>query len=82
VYAYETTLISDREAQRVAAAFYRFLEMHLAMPVEEASMKIQPTGAGQRVVIRMWSDDALDAFARHVDGFSLAPRKPERELRY
>ena len=81
MYAYETAPVSDREAERVAAAFYRFLEMNLGLPVDEASMKIQPMGAGRCVVIRMWSSDALDAFRRHVAGFSLAPAKARKQLR-
>ena len=68
---FETGVVSDREAQRISTAFYRFLERHSDDQIDEASMQVVPEGRRQRIAIRLWSDGALAEFERHVAAFTV-----------
>jgi hypothetical protein len=68
---FETGVVSDREAQRVSTAFYRFLERHSDEQIEEASMQVMPEGRRQRISIRLWSEGARAEFERHVAAFTV-----------
>ena len=71
MHTFDTGIVSDREAQRVSTAFYRFIERHSDEDIDVASMQIQPSGRRQRVAIRLWSDQALSEFQRHVAAFTV-----------
>lgn len=68
---FETGVVSDREAQRISTAFYRFLERHSDDQIDEASMQVTPEGRRQRIAIRLWSERALADFERHVAAFTV-----------
>lgn len=71
MHTFDTGIVSDREAQRVSTAFYRFLERHSDEDIEVASMQIQPAGRRQQIAIRLWSEQALSEFRRHVAAFTV-----------
>lgn len=71
MHTFDTGIVSDREAQRISTAFYRFLEKHSSEDIDVASMQIQPAGRRQRIAIRLWSEDALSEFRRHVAAFTV-----------
>lgn len=73
VYDYVTEVASEREAQRISTAFYRFLERHGDDMIDRASMAIEPTPVGQRICIKVWSPEAILAFKRYVASFSVPP---------
>jgi hypothetical protein len=71
MHTFDTGIVSDREAQRVSTAFYRFLERHSDEDIDVASMQIQPAGRRQQIAIRLWSEQALSDFQRHVAAFTV-----------
>ena len=71
MHTFDTGIVSDREAQRVSTAFYRFIEKHSDEDIDVASMQIQPAGRRQQIAIRLWSEQALAEFQRHVVAFSV-----------
>ena len=71
MHTFDTGIVSDREAQRISTAFYRFLERHSDEDIEVASMQIQPAGHRQQIAIRLWSEQALSEFQRHVAAFTV-----------
>ncbi|WP_397399390.1 hypothetical protein [Phenylobacterium sp.] len=71
MHTFDTGIVSEREAQRISTAFYRFLERHSDEDIEVASMQIQPAGHSQQIAIRLWSEQALSEFQRHVAAFTV-----------
>ena len=77
--SFETTC-AGHEAERIKTGFYRFLELQAVPPTADASIHTEVLGAQQRCIVRLWSDQAVDAFQRHLQTFQtpepqgLAPR--------
>ena len=67
---FETITPVGREAERVATAFYRFLEIKAAPVDADASFHTEVSGDQQRSVVRLWSDAAVDDFRTYLRGFS------------
>ena len=67
---FETITPIGREAERVATAFYRFLEIKPAPADADASFHTEVSGDRQRCVIRLWSEAAVDDFRAYLHGFS------------
>lgn len=81
MYVFET-LVSDRQrAERITAAFYRFLDMHAPPEGAAASVHTEMLGARQRCAVTLWSDEARDAFRCFLNRFEL-PEPPKLEPRF
>ena len=72
---FETTTSSGRRADRVATAFYRFLELH-GDEATEAAMHIVRNGNESRITIRLWSQDSVIAYTDYLATFVLPQRRP------
>lgn len=70
---FEKRVRSDREAQRISTAFYRFLELHSHEAEAEGLMRYQVEGASHCLTISLWSQTAADDFERHLAAFTVAP---------
>jgi hypothetical protein len=70
LYQFEANALSEREAQRISTAFYRFLEVR-PRACEVAGMQIQPLPDGQRVIVSLPDAEALQAFERYAAAFRL-----------
>ena len=69
MFNFETVTPVGHEAERVATAFYRFLEK--AAPSDaDASFHTEIAGNLQRSIIRLWSESAVDDFRIYLDSFS------------
>jgi hypothetical protein len=82
---FEKRVRTDREAQRISTAFYRFLELHSHEAEAEGLMRYQVEGASHCLTISLWSQGAAEAFERHLAAFTVAPPEglaPVRRRRY
>jgi hypothetical protein len=79
-HQFEAIALSEREAQRISTAFYRFLEV-TPRAGGVARMQIQPLPDGQRVVVSLPDAEALQAFQRFTAAFRLRGPTPQRDLR-
>jgi hypothetical protein len=73
MYTFETDVVPAREAARLSTAFYRFLEHELGAGLDGAGMHIQPVDDGQRVIVKLPTAEAVQAFARFASRFTLPP---------
>lgn len=80
LYQFEATALSEREAQRISTAFYRFLEVS-PRGRGGARMQIQPLPDGQRMIVSFPDAAALQAFERYTAAFRLRGTSPEDVLR-
>lgn len=72
---FETTTSSGRRADRIATAFYRFLELH-GEEATEAAMHIVRDGNESRITIRLWSQDSVIAYKDYLATFVLPRPSP------
>lgn len=70
---FEKRVRSDREAQRISTAFYRFLELHSHDVEADGQMRYHVEGASHCLTIWLWSQSATEAFERHLAAFTVAP---------
>ena len=79
---FEKRVRSDREAQRISTAFYRFLELHSHDVEADGLMRYQVEGASHCLPISLWSQTAADAFERHLAAFTVAPPRGLPQVRH
>ena len=74
------TICAGHEAERIKTGFYRFLELQTVPLTADASIHTEVLGHAQRCTVRLWSEQAVHDFQRHLSAFDtpepggLAPR--------
>ncbi len=58
----ETRFGSEHDAERIRAAFYGFVEKHAQNTDGIAQLSTEFEPGGSRLRVRLWSDEAMDAF--------------------
>ena len=61
---FETRFRADDGAEHIRAAFYGFVGAHAAAVDGDAHIRTEIDGAGQQILVRLWSAEAMDAFVR------------------
>jgi hypothetical protein len=64
---FETRFAADEDADRIRTAFYGFVERHGALAEGPAQIRTEIGHAGQHLMVRLWSAEAMDAFVAHVN---------------
>lgn len=63
---FETRFAADDDAEQIRAAFYGFVEQHADCVDGDAHIATEIDTRGQRLLVRLWSAEALDAFVAKV----------------
>ena len=71
----ETRFAAEDDAEQIRAAFYGFVGQHADVVDGPANIRTEIDGRGSRLLVRLWSADAMDAFLRGLD-------RPDRRLCY
>ena len=75
---FETRFAADDDAERIKTAFYGFLGAYGAEADGEACFRTEIGDAGQQLLVRLWSAEAMDAFLRGLP----AAARPSRRRRH
>ena len=70
---FETRFGADEDVEQIRAAFYGFVEAHAADVDGDAHIATEIDTQGPRLLVRLWSAEAMDAFLR-----GLAAGRPDR----
>jgi hypothetical protein len=70
---FETRFKADDGAEHIRSAFYGFVGEHAAVIDGDAQLRTEIDGSGQRLLVRLWSAEALDAFVSSLAGPGLRP---------
>jgi len=72
---FETRFRADDGADHIRTAFYGFVGAHAEGIDGDAHFRTEIDGAGERILVRLWSAEALAAFLAGLSG-------PSRQLAY
>lgn len=70
---FETRFRADDGAELIRTAFYGFVGAHAEGIDGDAHIRTEIDGTGQRILVRLWSAEALAAFLASLSG-------PSRQL--
>jgi hypothetical protein len=73
---FETRFEADDDVEQIRAAFYGFVQRHAADVDGDAHIATEIDTQGTRLLVRLWSAEAMDAFLR-----GLAANRPDRRRR-
>lgn len=73
---FETRFSAGDDADRIRSAFYGFVGAHADSVDGDASLRTEIGAAGQELLIRLWSAEAMDTFLSGLSG------RPNRRLCY
>ena len=73
---FETRFGADDDVEQIRSAFYGFVERHAADVDGDAHIATEIDSEGPRLLVRLWSAEAMDAFLR-----GLADRRTRRRRR-
>lgn len=76
---FETRIRTDNDADRIASAFYAFVERHGDGVDGDAHLRTEIDGTGPHVLVRLWSAKALEDFQNALASAVLPPRKSAYE---
>jgi len=65
---FETRFRADDGAEQIRSAFYGFVGAHADGIDGDAHIRTEIDGGGQRLLVRLWSAEALDAFVAGLSG--------------
>jgi hypothetical protein len=71
----ETRFAAEEDAERIRAAFYGFVGQHADVVDGPAHIRTEFDGHGSKLLVRLWSAEAMDAFLRGLG-------KPDRRRCY
>lgn len=63
----ETRFAADDDAEQIRAAFYGFVGEHADVVDGPAHIRTEFDGRGSRLLVKLWSSEAMDAFLRGLD---------------
>ncbi|TAL37336.1 MAG: hypothetical protein EPN98_03365 [Phenylobacterium sp.] len=72
---FETRFAAEDDADKIRAAFYGFVSRHADVADGPANLSTEFDGQGSRLMVRLWSAEALSAFLSGLD-------KPDRRRCY
>jgi hypothetical protein len=72
---FETRFGADEDVERIRAAFYGFVARHAADVDGDAHISTEIDNQGPRLLVRLWSAEAMDAFLRGLGGEPPALRR-------
>ena len=72
---FETRFGADDDVERIRAAFYGFVQRHGEDVDGDAHIRTEVGPEGWRLLVRLWSAEAMDAFLRDLADPSLAGRR-------
>ncbi|WP_293908115.1 hypothetical protein [Phenylobacterium sp.] len=75
---FETRFGADDDAERIKTAFYGFVGEHAAGVDGDAHIRTEIDPTGQKLLVRLWSEEAMDAFLRGLS----ATTRPQRRACY
>jgi hypothetical protein len=61
---FETRFGAEDDVERIRAAFYGFVQRHAADVDGDAHIRTEIDTQGPRLLVRLWSAEAMDAFLR------------------
>lgn len=65
---FETRFGADEDAERIRTAFYGFVERHGAETEGPAQFRTEISDGGTLLMVRLWSEEAMDAFVAQLNG--------------
>ena len=74
----ETRFRAGDDAERIRTAFYGFVEKHGQDVDGDAHIRTEIDGQGPRLLVRLWSAEAMDAFLNALE----AAQRPARRRAY
>ncbi len=75
---FETRFAASDDAEGIRTAFYGFVGAHGAEVDGDACLRTEISNAGQHLLVRLWSAEAMDAFLRGLP----ATARPDRRRRH
>lgn len=75
---FETRFTAGDDAEHIRKVFYGFVDAHADDIDGDACLRTEIGNTGQRVLVRLWSAEAMDAFIDALAGVA----RPDRRRRY
>lgn len=72
---FETRFPTDDDAERIMSTFYAFVEEHGQDVDGDAHLRTEMDGDSSKVLVRLWSAEAMDAFLGALAKSIHSPRK-------
>jgi hypothetical protein len=76
---FETRFAAGDDAEGIRKAFYGFVGAHEAGVDGDACLRTEISNAGQQILVRLWSAEAMAAFLRVLPGSAPARRRRRDE---